>query len=50
MKIIIIENLYPKFEIVNEIIGYTENMSFIDLEWIHKDITMHPPHKCLCQF
>jgi hypothetical protein len=43
MKIIIIENLYPKFGIVNESIGYFENMSFIDLEWIQKYIQCIPP-------
>ncbi len=34
MKIIIIENLYPKFRIVNGSIGYIKNMSLANSEWI----------------
>jgi ATP-dependent exoDNAse (exonuclease V) alpha subunit len=34
MKIIIIENLYPKLGIVNGSIGYIENISFAYLKWI----------------
>jgi hypothetical protein len=43
MKIIIIENLYPKLGIVSGNIGYIKNISLIDSEWIRKNITMHPP-------
>jgi hypothetical protein len=43
MKIIVIENLYPKLEIVNERIGYIKNMSFTDLEWIQKYFQCIPP-------
>jgi hypothetical protein len=50
MKIIIIENLYPKFEIVNESIGYIENMSFTNSKWIHKDVTMYPPINVFVNF
>jgi hypothetical protein len=50
MKIIIIENLYPKVGIVNRNIGYIENISLTYSEWIHKDVIMYPPHKCFSQF
>jgi hypothetical protein len=50
MKIIIIENLYPKFEIVNKSIGYIENVSFTYLEWTHDDVTMHPPINVFVNF
>jgi hypothetical protein len=50
MKIIIIENVYPKLGIVNANIGYIKNTSFIDVKWIQKDITMHPPMNILINF
>ncbi len=34
MKIIIIENIYPKFIIVNGSIRYVENLSFTNSKWI----------------
>ncbi len=34
MKIIIIENLYPKLRIVNGNIRYIKNISLTNLEWI----------------
>ncbi len=43
MKIIITEILYPKLGIIIKNIRYIENISFIDSEWVQKDVTMHPP-------
>ncbi len=50
MKIIIIENVYPKLGIVNGNIGYIKDTSLIDVEWIQKDIIMHPPLNILINF
>jgi hypothetical protein len=50
MKIIIIEILYLNLRIVNGSIGYIENTSFIDVEWIKKYIMMHPPINILINF
>jgi len=50
MKIIIIENLYPKLGSVNGNIGYIENMSLAYSKWIQKDITMYPPINVLLSF
>jgi hypothetical protein len=50
MKIIIIENLYPKLRIVNESIRYIENTSFTNSKWMQKYITMHPPINVLVNF
>jgi hypothetical protein len=43
MKIIIIENLYPKLGIVNGTIGYIQNMSINKSQWIQGDHSMPPP-------
>ncbi len=50
MKIIIIENIYSKFIIVNGSIKYVENLSFTNSKWIQRDITMHPPINVLVNF
>jgi hypothetical protein len=34
MKVIIIENLYPKLRIVNETIDYIQNISINESQWI----------------
>jgi hypothetical protein len=34
MKIIIIENLYPKLGIINGTIGYIQNISINESQWI----------------
>jgi hypothetical protein len=44
MKVIITKkNKNLKLGIVNKSIRYIKNISFIDFEWIQKDVTMHPP-------
>jgi len=50
MKIIIIENIYSKFIIVNGSIKYVENLSFTNSKWIQRDITMHRPINVLVNF
>jgi hypothetical protein len=50
MKIIITKNLYPKLKIVNESTGYIKNISLTSSEWIHKDVTIHPPINVLVNF
>jgi hypothetical protein len=34
MKVIVTKNLYSKLAIINENIGYVENISFKNFEWI----------------
>jgi hypothetical protein len=43
MKVIIIENLYPKLGIVNGTINYIQNISANKSQWIQGDHSMHPP-------
>jgi hypothetical protein len=43
MKVIIIENVYPKLGIVNGIISYIQNISINKSQWIQGDHSMHPP-------
>jgi hypothetical protein len=50
MKIIVIENLYPKLRHVSKSIGYIENISLKSLEWIQKDVIVHPPIIFLVNF
>jgi len=50
MKIIITKNLCPKFEIVNESTKDIKNVSLTNLEWIQKDVTIHPPINVLLKF
>jgi hypothetical protein len=42
MKIIVIENLYPKIGIVNGTIGYVQNISIKKIDWTHYDELMPP--------
>jgi hypothetical protein len=42
--------LCPKLRIVNGSIGYIENISLTDVEWIQKNIMMHPPINILVNF
>jgi hypothetical protein len=37
MKVIVMENLYPKLGIVNGSINYIENISITDAKWIQKN-------------
>jgi hypothetical protein len=37
MKVIVMENLFPKLGIVNGSINYIENISIIDAKWIQKN-------------
>jgi hypothetical protein len=50
MKIIITKNLYLKLKIVNESTKDIENISLANLEWIQKDVTIHPPINVLVKF
>jgi len=50
MKIIIIQNVYPKLGIINGSIRYIKNTSFTEPKWIQKDVTMHPPINVLVNF
>ncbi len=50
MKIIIIQNVYPKLGIINGSIRYIKNTSFTKPKWIQKDVTMHPPINVLVNF
>jgi hypothetical protein len=43
MKFIVIKNLYPKIKIVNEMIGYVQNISLMNSHWIQHDKLMHSP-------
>jgi hypothetical protein len=43
MKIIIIEDLYPKLGIVNGTINYIQNISINKSQWIQGGHSMHPP-------
>jgi len=36
MKVIVMENLYPKLIIVNGSINYIKNISITNVEWIQK--------------
>jgi hypothetical protein len=50
MKVITIEDLYPKIGIVNGTIGYVQNISIKRRDWIHYDELMHPPMNILVDF
>jgi hypothetical protein len=50
MKVIIIENLYSKLQIVNGTIGYIQNISLTKSHWIQHDYLMHPPVNILIDF
>jgi hypothetical protein len=41
MKIIVMENLYPKLRIINGSINYIKNTSNIDAKWIQKNKIIH---------
>jgi hypothetical protein len=43
MKLITMQILYPKLEIVNGSITYLKNISLANVEWIQKDVMMLPP-------
>jgi hypothetical protein len=43
MKIVVIKNLYLKIKIVNEMIGYVQNISLTNSHWIQHDKLMHSP-------
>jgi len=42
MKLIAMEILYLKLEIVNGSIEYLKNISLTNVEWIQKDVMMYP--------
>jgi hypothetical protein len=42
MKLIAMEILYLKLEIVNGSIDYLKNISLTNVEWIQKDVMMYP--------
>jgi hypothetical protein len=42
MKVITTKNLYPKLGIVNGIIGYIQNISINESQWIQWDHSIHP--------
>jgi len=43
MKVIIIENLYPKLGVVNGTINYIQNVLVNKSQWIQWNHSMHPP-------
>jgi hypothetical protein len=45
MKVITMQILYPKLEIVNGSIDYFKNISLTNVEWIQKDVMMYPHQK-----
>jgi hypothetical protein len=43
MKVITMKNIYLKLGIVNGAIGYIQNISVNESQWIQQDRSMHPP-------
>jgi hypothetical protein len=50
MKVIIIEILYFQLRMFNGNIGYIKNIALTNVEWIQKQITMHPTINILINF
>jgi hypothetical protein len=44
------EFLNLELAIINKSIGYVENISLTNFEWIQKDVTIHPPIYVLVNF
>jgi hypothetical protein len=50
MKIIITKKKNHKLGIVNGSVGCIKHISFVDFEWIQKDVAMHPHINVLVNF
>jgi len=50
LKMIIIENSYPKLRIVKRSIGYIKNITITNTKWIQKSLIVHPPKNVLVNF
>jgi hypothetical protein len=50
MKVIIIQNIYPKIIILKGTIGYVQSILLTKSHWVQHDNLMHPPINALINF